>query len=121
MAGASAGLHEPPEKLRSETLDRHRAFVSLMEEIEAIDWYEQRIDATSDPELRAILVHNRDEEKEHAAMILEWLCRRDEKLAAELRLRLFSEGPIVEEPEVASAPVAGSRGSLGLGSLRNGG
>ena len=77
MAGSSANYHEPVEMLQTSTLDHHRALVSLMEELEAIDWYQQRIDAAGDEELKKILAHNRDEEKEHAAMALEWLRRRD--------------------------------------------
>lgn len=76
-------------------MDRHRAIVSLMEELEAIDWYDQRAKATGNPELRAILEHNRDEEKEHAAMMLEWLRRDDPKLDEHLRTFLFRKGPIV--------------------------
>ena len=72
----------------------HRAITSLMEELEAVDWYNQRIDAAADPELKAILIHNRDEEKEHAAMVLEWIRRRDPKLDEELRDTLFKDGPI---------------------------
>ena len=68
----------------------HRAIVSLMEELEAIDWYQQRADACKDPELRAILAHNRDEEKEHAAMVLEWIRRRDAVLSKELKDYLFT-------------------------------
>lgn len=79
---ASEGYHE--EGLREETKDMHRAIVSLMEELEAVDWYQQRIDATSDEQLARILAHNRDEEKEHAAMILEWIRARDPKLDEEL-------------------------------------
>lgn len=80
MAASSASLHEPEEKLKPGTIDRHRAIVSLMEELEAVDWYDQRVDAADDDELRAILAHNRDEEKEHACMTLEWLRRHDPKL-----------------------------------------
>ena len=76
-AMASEGLHEPAEKLRAETIDYHRAIVSIMEELEAVDWYNQRAVATRTPELAAVLAHNRDEEKEHAAMTLEWLRRKD--------------------------------------------
>ncbi len=93
---ASEGLHEPAEKLRAETIDYHRAMVSLMEELEAVDWYNQRADATSDEGLKAILEHNRDEEKEHAAMTLEWLRRRDPVLDEQLRTYLFTEGPVTE-------------------------
>lgn len=74
---ANEGYHEPIERLSAETMDMHRAIQSLMEELEAVDWYNQRIDAATDPELKRILVHNRDEEKEHAAMVLEWIRRRD--------------------------------------------
>jgi ferritin-like protein len=92
---ASEGYHEPIEKLSAETMDMHRAVISLMEELEAIDWYNQRIDAAADPELKHILQHNRDEEKEHAAMVLEWIRRRDPKFDDELREVLFKEGNIV--------------------------
>lgn len=91
---ASEGYHEPIEKLSATTMDMHRAILSLMEELEAVDWYNQRVDAASDPELKRILEHNRDEEKEHAAMVLEWIRRRDPKLNEELRERLFTEGDI---------------------------
>jgi len=91
---SSEGYHEPVEKLSKETMDMHRAIVSLMEELEAVDWYNQRVDACADPELNAILAHNRDEEKEHAAMLLEWIRRRDPKFDHELKDALFKEGPI---------------------------
>jgi ferritin-like protein len=77
-------------------MDRHRAIRSIMEELEAVDWYDQRVKATKDPELAAILAHNRDEEKEHAAMTLEWLRRRDPKLDEHLRTYLFTEGDLLE-------------------------
>lgn len=91
---ANEGYHEPVEKLSAETLDMHRAILSLMEELEAVDWYNQRADACTDPELKAILAHNRDEEKEHAAMVLEWVRRRDPAFDHELRDALFKQGPI---------------------------
>ena len=91
---ANEGYHEPIEKLSAQTLDMHRAIVSLMEELEAVDWYNQRVDACNDPDLKAILAHNRDEEKEHAAMVLEWIRRQDPKMDHELRERLFKSGPI---------------------------
>ena len=120
---ASEGLHEPAEKLRAETIDHHRAIVSLMEELEAVDWYDQRVDACEDAELKEILAHNRDEEKEHAAMVLEWLRRRDAKMDAELREYLFTEGSITrsEEEATGDAGDGGARagdGSLGIGSLK---
>lgn len=91
---SNEGYHEPVDKLSAETMDMHRAITSLMEELEAVDWYNQRVDAATDPELKKILAHNRDEEKEHAAMVLEWIRRRDPKMDKELRDALFKEGPI---------------------------
>ncbi len=125
MAENSAQLHEAVEDLAAETIDRHRAIVSLVEELDAIDWYQQRIDATNDEELAQILAHNRDEEREHAAMTLEWLRRRDPGLDRVLRTYLFTEERIVdiEEQEeggrAAKTPSqSASDGSLGIGSLR---
>ena len=94
---ANVGYHEPLEELSAATRDMHRAIVSLMEELEATDWYNQRVDACSDDELKAILVHNRDEEKEHASMLLEWIQRRDPTFSAKLKERLFKAGPIAKE------------------------
>jgi ferritin-like protein len=91
---ANEGYHEPIDELSDETRDMHRAISSLMEELEAVDWYNQRVDACKDDELRAILAHNRDEEKEHAAMVLEWIRRRDSTLDKELRDYLFTKDPI---------------------------
>lgn len=91
----SAGLHERQELLSSEVVDRHRAIASLGEELEAIDWYDQRIAATNDDSLGAVLAHNRDEEKEHAAMTLEWLRRHDPELDRLLRKYLFTSDPIL--------------------------
>jgi len=121
MADSSTGFHEPEDRLRPQTMDYHRAIVSLMEELEAVDWYNQRIDASEDPDLQAILAHNRDEEKEHAAMALEWLRRRDPELDRFLRMYLFTEGSITEIEEVAEGGgngAAGNGASLGIGSLR---
>ena len=87
---ANEGYHEPIEELSDETRDMHRAITSLMEELEAVDWYNQRVDACKDEELKHILAHNRDEEKEHAAMVLEWIRRRDPTLDKELREYLFT-------------------------------
>ena len=91
---SSETLHET--NLSKETLDLHRAIVSLMEELEAVDWYNQRVEAATDPELRQLLAHNRDEEKEHAAMMIEWIRRHDPKFDKQLRTYLFAEGSIVE-------------------------
>ena len=117
---SSEGLHESESTLQPETVDRHRAISSLMEELEAVDWYDQRIDATADPELQAILRHNRDEEKEHAAMVLEWLRRRDPVLDGHLRQYLFSTGSIVGM-EADGDRDNGSEGPAGLaiGALRD--
>ena len=117
MAASSAEFHESVDLLKPQTLDRHRAIVSLMEELEAIDWYDQRIDATRDDALAAILAHNRDEEKEHAAMVLEWLRRNDAKWDEVLRTYLFKDLPITEiekEAEAAGDPPT----DLSLGDLR---
>jgi ferritin-like protein len=91
---ANEGYHEQVDKLSPATMDMHRAITSLMEELEAVDWYNQRVDAATDPELKKILAHNRDEEKEHAAMVLEWIRRRDPAFDHELKDNLFKEGPI---------------------------
>lgn len=119
---ASDMLHEDPDKLGPEVIDRHRAIASLMEELEAVDWYDQRAKATSNPELRAILEHNRDEEKEHAAMALEWLRRNDPKLDEHLKTFLFKDGPIagMEKAMTSGSEEAApaTDASLGIGSLR---
>lgn len=99
MAGASNSYHEPLEQLSSKTRDMHRALVSLQEELEAVDWYRQRADACSDDELRAILLHNMNEEIEHAAMVLEWLRRNDDGFNGELNTYLNTTGPITEVEE----------------------
>ena len=91
--------HEPMDKLSNKTRELHRALNSLIEELEAVDWYQQRVNATENDELRDILAHNRDEEKEHAAMILEWIRRNDEAMAEELKTYLFTEGKITELEE----------------------
>jgi ferritin-like protein len=88
---SSVGYHEPIEEMSIETRDMHRAIVSLMEELEAVDWYNQRANACKDPELKAILEHNRDEEKEHAAMVLEWIRRNDPRFSDELKDYLFTQ------------------------------
>ncbi|MFH1872729.1 MAG: ferritin-like domain-containing protein [Pseudomonadota bacterium] len=91
---SSVGYHEPAEELSAETRDMHRAIVSLMEELEATDWYNQRADVCKDPALKAILIHNRDEEKEHAAMLLEWIQRKDRSFSSQLKTSLFTDTPI---------------------------
>ncbi len=126
----SENLHEPADKLRPETIELHRAIVSLMEELEAVDWYQQRADATSDEALRAVLLHNRDEEIEHAMMNLEWIRRHEPVFDHNARTYLFKTEPITEieeavegggeaaEPAVGAAPRSAFGGSLGIGSLR---
>lgn len=103
MSEASAALHEAPGRLRDETLELHRALVSLQEELQAIDWYRQRADACRDEALKAILVHNLDEEIEHAAMLLEWLRRNHGTFAAQFDQYLYSSGPVTAVEEAASA------------------
>ena len=116
--GEHAGYHEPLESLDAAIMDRHRAIVSLQEELEAVDWYDQRVDATDDDALRAVLAHNRDEEREHAAMTLEWLRRNDPLWDAHLRTYLFTDGPITEvEEEATGASDAEEPSDLGLGAL----
>ncbi len=124
---SSEALHENAETLGAKVVDTHRAIVSLMEELEAVDWYNQRAKATADPTLRAVLEHNRDEEKEHAAMALEWIRRNDPTFAQHLKTFLFTDGPITEiEAEMVHGEGAGggesgtssADGSLGIGSLR---
>ena len=94
---SSVGYHEPVGEMSAETRDMHRAIVSLMEELEAVDWYNQRADACKDPQLKGILEHNRDEEKEHAAMVLEWIRRTDPVFSKELKEFLFTAKPIAHE------------------------
>jgi ferritin-like protein len=123
----SEGLHEPWVSLSPEVIDRHRAIVSLGEELEAIDWYDQRVNGTGDASLAAVLAHNRDEEKEHAAMTLEWLRRRDPVFDQHLRTYLFTEEPVTEVEAEAEAGASDAEpggmarptdGSLGIGSLK---
>ena len=120
---ASEGYHEPIEWLPADVIERHRAVQSLIEELEATDWYDQRVAASKDPALAAVLAHNRDEEKEHAAMALEWLRRQDAKWDEVLRTYLFTSAPITEIEtvvesggEASGAPGAAAR-DLALGNL----
>lgn len=92
-------MHEKAEDLSDKTLELRRAVASMIEEFEAAAWYQERIDACSDPALKAILIHNRDEEKEHAAMLLEWIRRNDREQAKELKDYLFTEVPITSIEE----------------------
>jgi len=128
----SVGYHESEDKLRPETQDNHRALTSMQEELEAADWYDQRVDAATDADLKAVLAHNRDEEKEHFAMVLEWYRRRNATMDAHLREYLFTSGSLIgiEKAQTAeeagagggekSAGGGGGSGSLGIGSLKGG-
>jgi ferritin-like protein len=93
---SNEGFHEQIGDLSEATRDMHRAIQSLMEELEAVDWYNQRTDACKDEALKAILAHNRDEEKEHASMLLEWIRRQDATFSKELKDYLFTDKPIVD-------------------------
>jgi ferritin-like protein len=126
----SAGYHESEDKLRPETQDNHRALTSMQEELEAADWYDQRVDAATDQDLKDILAHNRDEEKEHFAMLLEWYRRRDATMDAHLKEYLFTTGSLIGIEKQQAAEDAGAEGgekgasggsgSLGIGSLKGG-
>jgi ferritin-like protein len=100
---SSEGLHVPRERLSRETLNLHYAISSLIEELEAVDWYRQRADDCDDPALKAILLHNADEEIEHASMALEWIRRNDARFEKELKEYLFTEGSIVGREEATKA------------------
>jgi uncharacterized protein len=120
---AHDNFHEQPELLSAETRDMHRAIVSLIEELEAIDWYQQRAEACTDAELREVLVHNKNEEIEHALMTLEWIRRRDPVFDANARTYLFSESRLValeshESHESHENHERSSSGCLGIGSLK---
>ena len=94
---SSESYHEPVGELTAETRDMHRAIESLMEELEAVDWYNQRVQTTTDDELRGLLIHNRDEEKEHAAMVLEWIRRKDPQFSKEMKDYLFTDKTIAHD------------------------
>ena len=106
---ASDKFHEPVELLSDETRDLHRAIVSLIEELEAVDWYQQRAEACGDAELRAVLEHNRDEEVEHAMMTLEWIRRRQPVFDQFARRFLFSSGSITEVEDGGGGPIGHPR------------
>lgn len=113
--------HEPAESLTAELRDAHRALASLKEEIEAVDWYHQRIALCGDDELRRILTHNRDEEIEHACMALAWLRRRMPEWDVALRRYVSGGGASLEAEEIASqqrrpSPAAAD---LGIGSFKH--
>ena len=120
---SSESYHEPLELLSEPTKNHHRAIVSLREELEAVDWYQQRAEACSDAELRSVLLHNKNEEIEHAMMTLEWLRRTDAVFAANIQTYIGASGPITEIEKGAAgggtAPAANASSvSLGIGSLK---
>ena len=119
---SSENLHEAPEALSEGTKNLHRALVSLREELEAVDWYQQRAEACTDAALAAVLTHNKNEEIEHAMMTLEWLRRNDPVIATNITTYLNSSGPITEVEKQQVAGGAASAGpsslSLGIGSLK---
>ena len=116
---ASDTYNEPLELLSGDTRDMHRAIVSLMEELEAIDWYQQRAEACADAQLKAVLVHNKNEEIEHASMIMEWIRRRSDHFNEMLRKYLFTEQPItaIEKAAETDSPSAATE-ALGIGSMK---
>jgi hypothetical protein len=118
---SSESLHAPRERLSRETLQLHFAITSLMEELDAIDWYRQRADDTDDAELKGLLLHNMREEMEHASMLLEWIRRANSDFAGFLKTYLFTEGSILGEEQAATAanPGSGARG-FAIGSLKGG-
>lgn len=118
---SSESYHEPIELLSEETRNMHRAIVSLKEELEAVDWYQQRAEACSDEELRGVLVHNKNEEIEHAMMTLEWIRRHNAVFDTNINTYINAKGPIlaVEKSAEASAPAtAAVSHSLGIGGLK---
>lgn len=137
----SENLHEQPELLSEATKNMHRALVSLREELEAVDWYQQRAEACSDPDLAAVLQHNKREEIEHAMMTLEWIRRTSAEFDGHIGTYINSEGPILEVEEAAKdgggegggdekssdknskakkpdGAITHADGSLGIGSLK---
>lgn len=112
-----SNYHEPAEMLDEKTKDIMRALNSLKEEVEAVDWYNQRVAVTTDPQLKEILAHNRDEEIEHACVTLEWLRRNMPAWDAQLRNILFKDGPIVGDHGEDHGEEAGPSG-LHIGNLK---
>ncbi|WP_394822305.1 encapsulin-associated ferritin-like protein [Pendulispora albinea] len=115
---SSEGLHEAEERLSEQTKNMHRAIVSLMEELEAVDWYQQRAEGATDDALRAVIEHNRDEEIEHASMTLEWIRRNNPRFDENLRTYLFTSDPITEIEEVEMAAEAQGEGGASEGAPR---
>ena len=116
----SDASHEPPELLSGEMREMHRAIVSLMEELQAIDWYQQRVDACADPPLKDVLLHNKNEEIEHATMLMEWIRRHSEHFDQMLRRYLFTEAPItgIEKAAETNGPAFSPGPVLGIGGMK---
>ena len=110
--------HEPVDVLDEKTMDITRAINSLKEELEAVDWYNQRVVASSDKELKEIMAHNRDEEIEHACMTIEWLRRNMDKWDEELRTYLFVERTILEAEEGESDEKKNKKSGINIGNLK---
>jgi hypothetical protein len=108
---SSESLHAPRERLSKKVLTFHHAIVSLMEELDAIDWYRQRADDAEDEDLKALLLHNMREEMEHASMLLEWIRRSDSDFARLFKTYLFTEAPILTIEDIATAKNGGDDGS----------
>ena len=119
---ASDTYHEASELLTGETRDMHRALVSLMEELEAIDWYQQRADVCADTQLKDVLLHNKNEEIEHASMLMEWIRRHNMHFNAMMRTYLFTEAPIegIEKGAAGGGAAASPIDTLGIGSMKGG-
>jgi uncharacterized protein len=117
---ASDGYHEPLDLLSERTRNMHRAIVSLMEELEAIDWYQQRAEACPDEQLKDVLLHNKNEEIEHAMMVLEWIRRHDDDFSERMKTYLFTEAPItgIEKAAEGEASAPAPSGTLGIGALK---
>ncbi len=96
MGASSDSLHAPRERLSKETIHLHQAIVSLMEELEAVDWYRQRADDCDDDALKAVLLHNMREEMEHASMVLEWIRRNNADFEGYLREFLFTDDDLAD-------------------------
>lgn len=118
-------FYVPYSELSAEARTFDNAIASLMEELEATNYYNQRADVATDESLREIMIHNRNEEIEHVAMLVEWFRRNSPEFEEELRTYLFTDAPITEVEESATGGGETADGgkssgtaSLGLGSFR---
>ena len=116
---ASDTYHESLDLLTADRANMHRPIVSLTEELEAIDWYQQRADACSDPQLKDVLLHNKNEETEHATMLMEWIRRPNDHFSEMMRKYLFTEQPItgIEKGAETDGPAPANAATLGIGSM----